>query len=457
MIRATSSQPANPLSFRIIGHAWFLILLIYSIVYVAERFTYVDSAWQFFQRINGNGFIFPSERYGVVFSQVPVFIALQCGVSFTTLAYIFSMSYVLLYYLIWYLCTSVLKNPAAGLAVVFCTFMGVREGFLHPVTETQQCLMFSVLLYAQLRREGQRSFLSAGLIVLTTLVILFTHPVGVFTAGFAAVLFMIESRDFRSRISWLVLSILAGITLWRFFFPIDNYDAAFYDQLKGNGEPEASTNGALNFLVIHFVNFYWVPAVAASVTTIWLAMKKDWWRLGLTLGGVGAYLFIAAATYANGDSSILMERAFLPACFMVSLVFAGLLAQPDFSRKWIPAVVIIFFLVNGVRYINTGCLMFKKRTAYLDALITRANQTAHDKFFIVPSAEDKEKIMIPWGLGTETLMYSTFRYNRPVTITYENETCDSLSIRLTSFYCFPVDSLNPKYFPFSANPYLPLP
>lgn len=458
VIRETSLQPATPFSFRIIGHFWFLILLTYSIVYVAERFTYVDSAWQFFQRINGNGFIFPSGRYGVFFSQIPVFIALKCNASFGILAYTFSMSYILLYYFLWYLCTSILKNPTAGIAILFCTFMGVREGFLHPVTETQQCLMFSVLLYAQLRHLSSKSIIGTGLIVFTTLLILFTHPVGVFTAGFATILFMVESKDFRSRTSWLVLIILGGVTLWRFFFPVDNYDAAFYDQLKGNGIAEQTAgNGALNFLFVHFVNFYWVPAFAGLVAVVWLALKKDWMRLGLTLTGVGVYILIAATTYSNGDSSILMERAFLPACFMISLVLAGLLAQTNFSRKWIPAVIILFFMVNGMRYINNGCLMFQKRTAFLDELIVRANQTDHDKFFIVPTNEDMEKIAIPWGLGTETLMYSTFRYDRPITITYQNETCDSLRIRITSFYCLPADSLNRRYFPVSNKPYIALP
>lgn len=374
------------------------------------------------------------------------------------LAYIFSASYILLYYFIWHLCTSLLKNSAAGLAILFCTFMGVREGFLHPVTETQQCLIFSVLLYALLSSKDTLGVFRVCSIVFVSLLILFTHPVGVFTAGFAVLLCVIESGNYRNRIAWLVLCILGSITLWRFFFPVDNYDAAFYAQLKGSNADEASTsNGALNFLVIHFVNFYWLPAVAALVVVVWLSLKKDWLRLGLTIAGVGGYLIIAATTYSTGDSSILMERAFLPACFMISLIIAGLLAQTSFSRRWIPVTVIAFFLVNGVRYINTGCLMFKKRTAYLDGLVTRAKQSTNDKFFFPPNEEDRKMIGIPWALGTETLMYSTFKYGDPVTITYQNEICDSLSIRLTSFYCFPADSMNQNYFPVSSSSYRALP
>lgn len=458
MLQTPTTQQSSPLSFRIVGHLWFFTLMVYSIVYVAERFTYVDSAWQLFSRINDAGFIFPSNRYGVFFSQLPVFIIQKLGGSFTVLVYAFSLSFILLYYLLWYLCTSVLKNAAAGLAIIFCTFMGVREGFLHPVTETQQCMMFCVLLYAQLRHQSSTSLTGTIFILFTTLLILFTHPTGVFMAGFAALLSMIDANNLRSRNGWIVIALLLIISVWRFLSPTDNYDAAIYDQLKGNISGENNTsNGAINFLLIHFTHFYWVPELAALIAIIWLAVRKDWMRLGLTITGIVGYLITAAYAFPNGDSSILMERAFLPACFMVSLVFAGMLLDRSTAIKWIPLAISLFFMVSGLLYINNGCLMYKKRTAYLDELVTIAMKEEADKFYVPESRIDRAKILIPWGLGTETLMYSTFRYNHPVTITFENEICDSSSVRLTSFYCYSVDSLNRDYFPISRKPYQPLP
>lgn len=57
---------------KIVGNLFFIVLLIYSIIYAVERVTYVDSAWQFFQRVNSESFFFPSGRIGVFFSELPL-------------------------------------------------------------------------------------------------------------------------------------------------------------------------------------------------------------------------------------------------------------------------------------------------------------------------------------------------------------------------------------------------
>jgi hypothetical protein len=139
------SQPFNFISFqKVFGHLFFLVLCIYAIVYAAERVTYIDSAWMFFQAVN-DGLAFSWERFGAIFSQLPLFFAAKLHVPFPGLVYIFSLAYPLLYFVVWRICTYTLKNPVAGLTIVFGTFMGVRETFLHTVTETHQVMVYSAV------------------------------------------------------------------------------------------------------------------------------------------------------------------------------------------------------------------------------------------------------------------------------------------------------------------------
>lgn len=457
-LRDSPSLPGNLLFHRITGHLFFLVLLIYSIVYAAERSTYVDSAWQFFQRVNNEGFCFPSQRYGVFLSQLPLFIAVKLHLPYTVLVYVFSTSYILLYYLIWYLCTSRLNNYSAGLAILFCTFMGVREGFIHPVTETQQCVIYSVLLYALLSAEFKNNGLKAISAIVVTLIILFVHPVGVFTAGFGVALSMVEKKEFKKLLPWSVIFLLLSVTLWRFLFPIDNYDAAIYDQLKGSSTARETDqiNGAMNFLLIHFTHFYWLPELAGLIAIVWLTLRKDWMVLSLTIGGVVGYTVIAAVTFRNGDSSILLERAFLPAFFMVNLVIGGVIVNNVRHNKWIPILLVLFFMINGIRYINAGCLMYKKRVQYLDEIVQKAISQGRDKYVLSESNANMEKILVPWALGTETLLYSKFKYDKCVTITLEPDACSPEFVRLTRDVCLPVAELNPNYFQLSTNPYTEL-
>src|ERR1044072_1447985 len=104
---------------RIAGNLLFIVLLIYSIVYAAERLCYIDSAWLFFERVNGEKFSFPGNRYSAFFSEIPLFIATKIHLPFKVLVYVFSTSYILLFYFVWRICTYTLKNPAAGLAILF--------------------------------------------------------------------------------------------------------------------------------------------------------------------------------------------------------------------------------------------------------------------------------------------------------------------------------------------------
>jgi hypothetical protein len=442
---------------RIAGNLFFLVLLIYSIVYAAERVTYIDSAWQFFYRVNNEGFLFPSGRFSVFVSEIPLFIAVKLHLPFSLLVYTFSVSYIILYYLVWRLCTFTLKNPAAGLAIILSAVLGIRESFLHPVTETHQCIVFSCLLWALLNYDFKREILKISWACALTLFILFIHPISVFTIGFVLLFFIVEKKAFRNYLPWLLTGIILLVSLWRFLAPTDPYDAAQFSLLKNNSAISSLTeSGALNFIKIHFTHFYWLPELAFVLAAIWLAIRKEWLKLSALILSVAAYLIIAFITFSRGDSSIMIERVFLPALFMVNLAIADLLAREKRMNKWIPMVLVVFFLVNGIRYVNAGCLMYKKRVAYIDALVKEGIAQGNDKYLLPDAKMDKERILVPWAFGTETLIYSKFKYDKCISISMKDEACPPGNCRLTSTLCLPVAELNKQYFQLSNRPYAEL-
>jgi hypothetical protein len=445
-----SSNRSTELFHRITGNAFFAVLLIYSIVYAVERVTYVDSAWQFFLRVNNESFLFPSGRYGVFFSEIPLFLATKLHLPLKALVYVFSSSYILLYYLIWRLCFFTLKNPAAALTVVFCTFMGMREGFLHPVTETQQCVIFSALLYAVINADIRRNSIKAVLTTAVILLILFTHPIGIFTAGFVALYTMASQKNFKDVPSLIILAAIVIIGLWRFFMPADPYDAAQYAQLKSSSD-DGSGSAALNFLLMHFPHFYWLAELAGLIALVWLASRREWLKFSALLLSVAAYVVIACITFRHGDSSIMLERVFLPAFFMINLVLADLLVNAKIN-KWMPAVVIVFLLLNGVRYINTGCLMYKKRVAYLDQLVQNGIGQGNSAYFLQAANADMDRILVPWALGAETLIYSNFKYGKNITVSLVEEQCPAGRFRVVSSTCMNVSELNARYFKLPSQP-----
>ncbi len=443
---------------KIFGHVFFLGMLAFSIVYAAERITYVDSAWLSFERINGEQLTFPGNRYSAFFSELLLWFATKMHLPFKTLVYIFSTSYILLYYVVWRICTYKLKSPVAGLVIILGMVVGVREAFLHTVSETHQCFVYSALLYAVLMFEFKNNRLKLIIITFVTLLVLYAHPLGIFSAAFVIAYFAIHIRQLNNPSIYLVAGIIVLVILLNLFFPANPYDEAQFQKLSStSGSESLFSSGALNFLKIHFTHFYWLPELAALVAGVWLVIKKDYLRLVcLVIGAIG-YTAIASVTFRSGDSSIMIERIFLPTFFMINLVLADLLFKHNKNQKWIPIVFVLFFVFNGIRYINAGCLMYKKRVAYLDELVQKAMAGPGDKYILDESVANKEIILVPWALGVETLIYSKFKYDKCVTITLDKEGCDPTSARVTTSICLPVSELNPEYFQLSTNPYQPLP
>lgn len=437
---------------RVAGQLFFLVLLIYSIVYAVERVSYVDSAWLFFERVNGECFSFPGSRYSAFFSELPLFIATKLHLSLAVLVYVFSISYIVLYYLVWRICTFALKNPAAGLTVIFGTIMGVREAFLHPVTETHQMIAYSALLYALLCAGFKtRPLLKNILLVFATLLVLFAHPFGIFTAGFAIAFYMISTKRFKDMMCWLLLLLILAVAVFNYLHPANPYDASQYAQIETR--VPLTSSAALNFLLIHFTHFYWLPELAGLIATVWLFFRKEWLKLVLVFVAVSAYLILAFITFRHGDASIMLERIFLPAFFMINLVLADLLASDRRPNRWIPMVLVVFFLVNGIHYINAGCLYYKKRVAYLDEIVKAGMAQGHDQYFLSDARTDMTKILGKWALGTETLIYSKLKYDRCISISMKGEICEPGNCRVTIQLCLPVTELNPHYFHLSGEAY----
>lgn len=275
--------------------------------------------------------------------------------------------------------------------------------------------------------------------------------------GFVLLFFLIEKKTFRSYLPWLLFTIILLITLWRFFAPTDPYDADQFAHLKNSSPFSALTqSGALNFIKIHFTHFYWLPELAFLIAAVWLGFRKEWLKLSALIVSVAAYLIIAFITFSRGDSSIMIERVFLPAFFMANLALADLLVKQKNFSKWIPMTLVVFFMVNGIRYINAGCLMYKKRVAYIDQLVQEGIAKGNDKYVLTDAKTDKERILVPWAFGTETLLYSKFKYDKCITITMKDEICPPGNFRATNMMCLPVKELNPHYFQLSSSAYAEL-
>lgn len=458
IIHSVKYKPFNFILFqKITGHLFFIVLFIYAIVYAVERVTYIDSAWLFYQGVNYENFAFSWERFGAFFSELPLFIAVKLHLPFKALVYIFSLGFPLLYFIVWRICSYRLRNPAAGLVILFGMLMGVRETFLHTVTETHQVIVYSALFFALLEYEFKNPRVKIVLINAMLALVIFTHPFGVFTGGFVLLYYFFKTKNLKKILPSIILLLMLCAGMVIFLWNGNTGNSVEFSHIKDLSFSDSSGNNrAFDFIRMHFARFYWLPELAGLIAMIWLVLQKKWLIAGTFFISVAAYLVVAFIVFRNGDSSIMLERIFLPAFFMINLVFADELANAQQRNKWIPAVLVVFFMVNGIRYINTGCLMYKKRVAYLDRIVKEGIAGGHEFYFLSDKKTDKEKILVPWALGTETLIYSKFKYEKCISITMKDETCPTGSFHSKTETCQPVGEFNQRYFQLKGEAYVEL-
>ncbi|TND09647.1 MAG: hypothetical protein FD123_1004 [Bacteroidetes bacterium] len=460
-LSALPQGKSSPVFFlRLAGHVFFLLLFLLAMVYAVERVSHVDAAWQFWERVNGGTFVYPESRYGVILSELPLWLAVKAGLPFNALVYINSGSYIVLYYGIWLLCVYRLKNMAAGTAVLFALCLGIKLTFLHTVTESHQAIIFSVLLFAVLNSEViKKRSLHILFSLAATILVLLTHPFALFTAGFAAAWQMVVSRKFRSPAPWLVFALVAGFSLFRFLTAGEHsYDATHYDHLKSVPALELLSQGSYFIKIFggYFAQLYWLPSLVFIITVILMVRRRDWLKLSVFSGALFFYIIVAAITFYNGDSLQMMERAWLPPFFMLSLAFAGQLAVPEIKPAYVMKIMPVLFLFGGLLLINQGCIVFRKRAEYYYAMMEQGMKLGADQVIIPDKKMNTGRIQAAWAMGTESLVLSTFRFGKSMTIIPQSQ----LKTHTPGFYMInDVDSmhvnmLNPKYFQLSGNGYV---
>ncbi len=439
---------------KITGHITFLLLLALVLVYAPERTSYVDSAWQFFDRVNYGHFFFVESRYGVFLSEIPLWIAVKCGVPFNALVYIFSASYILLYYGVWWLCVYPLKNAAAGLALLLWLCIGMNFSFMHTVTESQQAMVYSVLAFALLTNvPGLRRRVQLPLLLGVSVLALFCHPFAFFSLAFVAAWPVMKNRDYRNTGSWLIIVLVLLVTIIRFYFFHGPYDAQHYDRLKALPFAEIAAHGSypLQFYALVFGEQYIVPTLVIITAVIMLLLHKNYRLLFWMLLAVLLYMGVMAIGLHNGDSHIMMERIYLPAFLMIYLVFAEQLTAKEFRFARVMNFLVPLALLGGLYQLNQGGIIFRKRADYLCGLMQQGQQqygAEQDKFFLPAAQADAAKIQVNWALGTETLVLSQFRFGKSMTLysADSSSACGGSSYMRSSTMCVPVKDLNKNYF-----------
>ncbi|MHA7112051.1 hypothetical protein ACRTDU_18130 [Sunxiuqinia elliptica] len=406
-------------SFENVGHLFFLVFAIWSLIDASSRILITDPAYYLFNIINKEDFFIAGPRYTTVINQVLVVLGVKLGVSLKLLISLYSVSFVLIRYSYFLIVVKLLKNIPAGFAIIAFTLLGVAESYFRPTSESTIALLNSSLLYASLvffemKMVGKKKFV---LQLLVTLLLVsfgyYTHPIAVFSLVFVVLFFSVFHQ---SKFSWYPVFALAIVLVTFGQKVLLGENSTHHSSLYGNllSSPflilqELSDYYPYKFFSNHFERLYLVASLLFIAAVILLALRKRGWMSSLLIVvSVVVYFIVACTSFKKGDANMQMEKIFLPMVFFLGIAFAEGVAA--LKRKRIKGVLLaattLIVMLVGLERIGDVRGLYHGRIDYLKEIVHQANQESGKKLLIKSEQVDR-KMVFTWGMGMETLMLST--------------------------------------------------
>jgi hypothetical protein len=459
-----SKTKLNENKYLILGHLTFLALLVFSFIFAKERVIYIDSGAQIFEFTKDEWFHIYVQRYSMYLSQLLPVLAVNLHLPLLVVIYAYSISMPLIGYILWLITVYFLKNQKIGILLLF-VMLGIRQTFFHAISETFQLMFYASFLYVWLfqTRNYQRTVFSKTVYYLIASLFIalciFIHPVAIFFIFFILGLYIL-TKDI-SIFQKVIISMLSmGMILLKLLTTTQGSHDAQFMISRSEFFDRISRIFTLNS-TIWFINlikdFYWIPLLMLIISLLLYLKQKKYWRFAFVSGFVVLFWVITVVVYASGDSTIGMERSFLPLFFLCGTPFVVEFLS-IVSSKWNMVFFMVFtvLLVFGFKKIAVASAPYTQRLEKIEQISVMANQTGEKKILIdVETAKQIFPTVSSWGLGFESMILSSLKGVDATVNIFMVESIDpnepayadpEIHFAVPWWRYWEIDALNPHYF-----------
>lgn len=443
----------------VLGHLCFFVLLVASVYFYKERIIFSDSAFQFFKIVNFETINVEAYRYGAILPELPLLLAMKLGFGLKMLLITYSAAFVALYYVIFLICSQLLKNTPAALSIVFIFLLCIKESFYYPVTETQQCLVFSVLLFAILQYpKFKSSVIQLSLALLVIVLSFFTHPVALYTLTFLIGYNAIDKKNLGTVKPYILILAVAGLALGKVVLTNENsYEGKFFAELLQSPAIILNLSGTYSkhFFFDRINGLYLGVVVFEFILVLYLLYKKEYLKLLWQSGFSFIFMIVTLLAYNKGDSNILMERAFMPLALLTSVPLMKEMLENNRNYQLPKTLFLLLIVFTCFNRIGKQGVAFRERIRFNQELMAKTARFPNRKF--IADSKDLQKYYNTfWSYSFETLLLSAITENIPtqtiypandvVQLTKYTENPNSIFLGAEFWLEWNIGNLNPKYF-----------
>ncbi len=452
-------------------HLYFLLLLSLAIFFAYERIINSDAAFYLFKLIHFETFNIEHGRYSAFISQLLILPFIKLNINLKALVFIYSISFVLFFYLVYLLISRGLNDRSSALTLIFVLVVGFVHPHYRPVSESTQGLAYALILPGILKsnylftKKNKILFPKYFTAFIIILLCFFSHPITLFPLGFILAHYLINKpRSFKDPLPWFLIFALIVVFLFK---TILGTGSSYEENILTN--ISSFKTGLKNFFELYPTRYffrrwdtiYLIPLVLFTVTNIYYLIKRKYLKALLLIFSSLVFFIIHNLVYNQGGSSIELEKNYMTLNLFIFFTFFHDL-YPSIKPKTIKIAVLFIPLLLSPSYILRSAKTYENRIEYLGALSKALKHEEGKKFYTASENIDQDKILFLWGVPFETLLYSSLEGPEHSNTLYPFENIKKLPDYIQNpdlFLCttfwpkWDVNSLNEYYFRLPSEPY----
>lgn len=400
----------------IIGHLMMLILVFFSIRYYQERLLLIDASYYTFNILNTESFFIAHHRYINYLNQWLPIILMKMGFGLKGVMIGYSLSFVLFYYLIYWIVSHLWKNPIVGLFMIVALLVACRFKHYMAVTETTSTLALSFLFIGWVTRDKYLQFTDArkelGIAFALILPLLVGHAIVFLPLLSFGAFYIAYYRLFRQPYAWLTFgTIFLGLFLRYLIIPSVGYEVDKLDAFEKAPEilstffDQGSYHTLKKYMMSHFKWGYYLYLISL----IGLLYMKRYMAVLVSLITICCYVVVIVIVYYQGESINMRESYYLFIGYFWAFTTMMVYADLKVPAFWIKILPIILVLLLSYRTLFKYGSFFTDRLEYLHSLSQTSSDLELSKSLYPSDRADHYQVLVPWSIPFTTAIYSSLK------------------------------------------------
>lgn len=412
------------------GAGTFLVLNIFAFLFYKERMVFNDAAFHLFAILEKNDFAFQNHRYVATLTQSFPLMASRLGLSLTTVAILYSLSFEIVYFIVFLILITVFKNRLLALAFLLFSTLMVRHTFFWCLSEVVQgaAVYFIYLAFWFKSIDSGRyksGFFNSLIMFILLALLVFSHPLMPFCVLYGSAFFFLFYRkaDLSIRKSILIhgIAYVLMYVLRSLLLRTSNDTYASSGLISGLKLFPHYLNIPANAKFAHyFICDYTFVSILAVVIGLYYLVKREYLFFILFCVSFIGYAFMVNISDINGPEQYYVEYRYLYLSVFVILPFVYQLL-PEIKNLRIRALAIALPVLMSLIFIFNLHPTYIKRTIWHRDLMNSTSHLKNKKLILAPDDGMLDSLKMLWGVSYEMWLISTIETGESRSVIVEEQ------------------------------------